>query len=301
MGILMHTSAAALATLLGAGALAVGCGEIAPEPGEFDAVYRDGSSDLPGDATASGGDASGESATGTWAMATDWSTCVHIGEARFELRTYKLVRVEVEEVGPVWRERRTVCSVVNTALLGQITVFSPAVIQSYVEQTVLSTFSGHGKGQIYNGGLDIQLLGVKLTEPATDAMPSGPGDPRVVDSDGDGKPGGTLLVGQLCQVYAANRALSQVHGQWVGPQRIEGGAVHVTNQVALASSSSFCETAFPTLPNQPHNVFALQRVDGAGLNLDSNGDGNVTCAEIIAQQTQLITWRPADATRCATP
>ena len=236
MGILMHTSAAALATLLGAGALAVGCGEIAPEPGEFDAVYRDGSSDLPGDATASGGDASGESATGTWAMATDWSTCVHIGEARFELRTYKLVRVEVEEVGPVWRERRTVCSVVNTALLGQITVFSPAVIQSYVEQTVLSTFSGHGKGQIYNGGLDIQLLGVKLTEPATDAMPSGPGDPRVVDSDGDGKPGGTLLVGQLCQVYAANRALRELTEQGY-LARVPGVGTFVKEPQARASET----------------------------------------------------------------
>lgn len=301
MGILMGSVAAGVPAGLCLAMLAAGCGEIEPIPGEFDAVYRDGDgSGLPADVTASS-DATSGSASGTWAMATDWSTCVHIGEARFELRTYKLLRVEVEQVGFVWKEKRTVCSVVNTALLGQVTVFSPAIIKSYAEQHLLSAVSGNGQGHSYSGALDIQMLGAKLTDPATEAMPTSPGDPRVVDSDGDGKPGGTLLVGQLCQVYAANRALSQVYGQWVNAARIEGGAVHDTTQVALGSSSSFCESAFPTLPNQPHNAFIFQRVDGTGLNLDGNGDGTVSCDEIISQQTQIVTWRPADAARCATP
>lgn len=307
MGVLMRSAQwMGWVARLCAGAVGAACGEVEPLPTEFDAVYRDGDSGaLPSDASATNSDtASGTAsgtATGTWAMATDWSTCVHIGESRFELRSYKLLHVEVQQVGYVWKETRKVCSVVNTALLGQVTVFPPAVIQSLATQQIMSTVTGVGEGQFYSGGLDIQLLGVKLTEPATEAMPSSPGDPRVVDSDGDGKPGATLLVGQLCQIYAANRALSQVHGQWVKPGRIEGGAIHDTTQVALASTSSFCESAFPTLPNHPHHAFVLQRVDGEGLNLDSDGDGAVSCAEIIAQQTQVITWRQADAARCATP
>lgn len=281
--------------------VAAGCAEIEPLPGEFDAVNRDADVGLPGDATTTGGDAVGGSATGTWAMATDWSTCVTIGESQFELRTYKLLHIQVEQVGYVWKEQRTLCSLINTALLGQVTVFPPKVIQSFAVQKILSTVTGHGPGHSYAGGLDVQTLGVKLTEPATEAMPSSPADPRVVDSDGDGKPGGTLLVGQLCQIYAANRALSQASGSWVKPDRIEGGAIHDTTQVALASTSSFCETAFPTLPNHPHHAFVLQRVDGSGLNLDSNGDGTVSCEEIIAQQTQIVTWRQADAARCPVP
>lgn len=286
-------SAAALTVALAGAA----CGDLTPAPGEFDAVYRDATADLPSDVSASDS-SGGASASGTWAMATDWSTCVAIGEVRFELRTYKLLRVQVQQVGTVWRERRTVCSVINTPLLGQTTVFSPQIIQSYAPQELTSSATGNAVGDRYYGALDLQLFGAKLSEPLTEPMPTSSGDPRVVDSDGDGHPGGTLLVGALCQLYAANRALSQVVGEFVAPGRIEGGALHDTTQVALGSSSSFCAQAFATVPNQPHNAFVMARVDAAGLGLDSDGDGEVSCAEITAGQTQIIQWRPADAARC---
>lgn len=283
-------------------ALGASCSDLEPAPGEFDAIDRDSAASLPGDASATdslGGDAiAAGSATGTWAMATDWSTCVYIGEVRFELRTYKLLRVEVEQVGTVWREKRSVCSVINTPLLGQTTVFSQAIINSYATQQLLSSATGTATGSTYYGALDLQLFGAKLSQPVTEAMPTSTADPRVVDSDGDGHPGGTLKVGAICELYAANRAISQVSGQFVSPTRIEGGALHDTTQVAFASSSGFCAQSFVTVPNQPHNAFVLARVDSAGLGLDSDGDGQVSCGEIAAGQAKIATWRPADAERC---
>lgn len=283
-------------------ALATGCSDLEPTPAEFDAIDRDSVAGLPGDASATDsldGDAiAAGSATGTWAMATDWSTCVYIGEVRFELRTYKLLRVEIEQVGAVWREQRSVCSVVNTPLLGQTTVFSPALINSYATQQLLSTATGTATGSAYYGALDLQLFGAQLSQPVTEAMPTSTADPRVVDSDGDGHPGGTLKVGAICELYAANRAISQVSGQFVSPTRIEGGALHDTTQVAFAASSGFCAQSFVTVPNQPHNSFVLARVDSAGLGLDSDGDGQVSCGEIAAGQSKIAIWRPADAGRC---
>ena len=304
MGILMKRfrRAAVVASAAVCPALVAGCGDLEPAPGEFDAIDRDGAISLPGDTSATdsaGGDtAAVGSATGTWAMATDWSTCVYIGELRFELRTYKLLRVEVEQVGTLWREKRTVCSVINTPLLGQTTVFSQAVINSYASQQLLSSATGNATGSAYYGALDLQLFGAKLSQPATEAMPTSTADPRVVDSDGDGHPGGTLKVGAICELYAANRAISQVSGQFVSPTRIEGGALHDTTQVAFASSSGFCAQSFVTVPNQPHNAFVLARVDSAGLGLDSDGDGQVSCGEIAAGQAKIASWRAADNERC---
>lgn len=286
----------AATALAGLAVLACGCGELAPTPGLFDAVDRDTAA-LPGDVSASDS-AAATTASGTWAMATDWSTCVYIGEVAFELRTYKLLRVEVEQQGAVWRERRTLCSVINTPLLGQTTLFSPAIIASYAPQQLLSTATGAAAGARYYGGLDLQLFGAKLAKPETEAMPTSAADPRVVDSDGDGHPGGTLKVGAICELYAANRALSQVSGEFVSADRVEGGALHDTTQVAFGSSSSFCAQAFATVPNQPHNAFVLARVDGGALDLDGDGDGAVSCGEIVAGQGKFVSWRPADPSRC---
>jgi hypothetical protein len=124
-------------------------------------------------------------------------------------------------------------------------------------------------------------------------------DPRIVDSDGDGKPGATLKVGNACDVHVLQRAISALDGVVEAPGRIVGQGMHATQQVVLSATSSICAAKFKTRPNDAHNHFVLVRVDGDGLDLDSDADGHVSCAEIIAAQGQFVTWREPDNAACA--
>jgi hypothetical protein len=270
--------------------VAVVCAACEPElgPGRFDAqvlpdTVSGGDVGLAGDVSATQGK--------TWAMATDWSTCVALGDLRLELRTRKLLKVEVAPFAGFWRETRTVCAVQNTPLLGQATVFPQKLIASLPAMTV---HSAHGADGSYASDLETQLFGAHLDHPASDPLPADTSDPRVYDSDGDGHPGGTLQVGGLCELYQVNRAVSACTGKTVAPGRIEGGAVHHVSQFNLGGTSAFCTQAYETTDLQPENRFVLMQ---AGA-LDLDGDGQVSCFEIVQSQPQWVTWRDADNARC---
>jgi hypothetical protein len=234
---------------------------------------------------------------GTWALATDWSTCVQLGSNAVELRSYKLLKVEVEAHGTTLRERRTLCAANNTPLLGQLTVLPQPLIDNMPLLELDSTVTGDAKGDVYHGGIEVQPIGVKLANPIHDAMPTSPGDPRIVDHEADGNPGGTMQIGQICQLYVANRAISSLHGSFTAPGRIEGGGYHFTEQLVLGGSSAFCQQSFPTVSNHPHHAFVMQRASG----WDSDGDGKVSCAEIVSRQAQFVQWRTPDNGRCPPP
>lgn len=280
-------------------AVAVAC-EPAAGPAEFaDQVFDtvDATADtLPGDATATGDPST--TMAGTWALATDWSACVAVADARFELRSYKILRVQIEQSGHQLHETRTLCSATSTQLLGQATVFPTPLLQAVGPLQVDATVIASGASTAYESSAEIQLYGVKLNQPFADPMPTDAGDPQVFDTDGDGKPGATLLIGKLCQIYVAIRAVSSLQGMWVAPGRFEGAGLHDVDQITLGGSSAFCEQSFPTYPNQPHSGFALQRVDEAGLSLDADKNGDVSCAEIVSAQAKIVTWKKADDSRC---
>ena len=237
--------------------------------------------------------------TGTWALATDWSTCVTIGKP-FENRTRKLLRVEMSQQGHRVHELRRVCSIQTTPLLGLVTVIPDPVIAAIGPLHVESLLFWNGPGQSFLGGVDAQLFGAKLDDPISDALPgkSDLSDPRIVDSDGDGEPGATLLVGAACKIHVVQRAISTLDGVVQTSGRIAGQGMHATQQVVLSATSPICSTTFTTAPNDSQNQFTLMRVDAGGLNLDSDGNGDVSCAEIIAAQGQLIAWREPDNAHC---
>lgn len=282
------------AVLLGGlAALAVACGPDAGSAGLYpvqDAQFADAGAGAA-DAVALADAAS--STSNIWAMATDWSTCVSIGDLHFELRTYKLLRVQVQKFDGFWQETRQVCAVQNTPLLGQATVFPPALIASMTPQVVTSARASDGT---YTSALEAQIVGIHMEHPLSDPMPTSPSDPRIYDSDNDGQPAATLKVGQMCDLYQVNRAIAMLNGKTVSPTRIEGGAVHEVYQFNIGGTSAFCTTETETAANQPENRFVLAQ--GAAAGLDKDGDGDVTCAEIVAGQASLIQWRPADNGRC---
>ena len=270
--------------------------EPTPSPSGFDAQTFDVQNAdiaLGNDATASASDL-----TGTWVLVTDWSTCVAIGD-EIELRNYELSRVQIIQDGVQLREVREDCSIANTPLLGLTTVVPQPAIDSANPMNTAAFFPASGTGAPYVSGVEVQTWGLKFANPETDTMPATADDPHVVDSDKDGHPGVTLKVGGVCDLYAAQRAIMVRTGKQEADGSLSGDGIRHVVQVALGASQGFCAQAFSTVSNQTFNHWKMLRVDKKGMNLDQDGDGTVSCAEIVQNQPVFTNWIEPDDTRCA--
>ena len=267
-------------------------------PSGFDAQTFDVAAN---DAVVLGGDATTTSAdlTGTWALVTDWSTCVAIGDS-IELRNYELSRVEIVQDGVQLREAREDCTVVNTPLLGLVTVIPQPAVDSANPMYSAAFVPAKGPGAPYIGGVEVQTWGLKFANPETDTMPVDAEDTHVVDSDKDGHPGVTLKVGGVCELYAVQRAIMVRTGQMDADGSFSGGGARHVVQLPLGSSQGFCAQAFTTISNQTTNHWRMVRVDKQGMNLDQDGDGKVSCNEIVQNQALYTSWLEPDSARCAT-
>lgn len=275
--------------------------EPTPEPSGFDAqTFDQQASDgaqLGSDVTVTTDDLSG-----TWVLVTDWSTCVAIGD-EIELRNYEISRIEIIQTGVKLHEMRQDCMIANTPILGMTTVVPPVAIASAGTMVSNAFFPAHGNGSPYTSGVEVQTWGLKFNnDPETEAMPVDANDPRVVDADNDGHPGVTLKVGGACDLYAVQRAVMQRTGKFGTDSlgaHISGDATRHVVQVALGASQGFCAQPFATVSNQSSNSWEMRRVDKLGMNLDQDGDGTVSCAEIVANQAIFHSeWTPPDDTRC---
>jgi hypothetical protein len=101
------------------------------------------------------------------------------------------------------------------------------------------TFADNGSGQLELVlPTAIEVAGANLADPACDALPSDPNDPRVVDIDNDGFPGltvditGSYIAGSLMSVQ---RQATTLHGVAVAADRIEGGMTYESDQSVLES------------------------------------------------------------------
>lgn len=252
-----------------------------------------------------GGDASGDvpvgpapgSMTGTWVLAADFSTCVDVAD-QVETRARTLTRVEIVQNGQRLHEKREVCSIFSTEVFGLPTTAPQATLAALGIIQVESTVFGEGPDQGYASGVDAQLFGVKFLDPLTEPMPTSVADPRVIDGDLDGHPGATFRLGNACDLYLVQRALSTVTAVRGKDGTFTGGGVRSNEQLNLGGSSGLCQAGAVTKVNNNSSHARLVRIDGGGLKLDTNGDGTTSCAEIIAGQAQVVTWIAPDDVRC---
>jgi hypothetical protein len=237
---------------------------------------------------------------GTWAHARDLSTCVSVAGVT-ETRSRTLVRVEIAQEGAFLRERHEVCALETTPVLGVQTIIPEAVFEAANPIEVESRLYGAQVGGLYQSGAIVSVWGIRLEDPLRDALP-GPEalpDERVYDSDGDGQPGATLkLGGNFCDLWVAQRDVTTVSGLLRADGSIEGGGATDTTQAVLGATNDFCAQSFATRPNPAEGAFRMVRVDRRGINLDADGDGEVSCAEIVAAQGRVTTWREPDPQRC---
>lgn len=100
------------------------------------------------------------------------------------------------------------------------------------------TFAANGSGQLeLTLPNAIEVPGANLVDPACDALPTEPNDPRVVDSDDDGYPGISVGLSGLITglIRSVQRQATTLHGVAVAADRIEGGMTFESDQSVIAS------------------------------------------------------------------
>lgn len=263
---------------------------------------------------------------GTWLHYHQMSTCVDLGQASVELVNRTLYIVESEESADEFgtlTERWTACDIELSEVFGLLPRITPALLEhGFPFETRQGLVTGTSIGARYASGAVPELWGLEMDEPASEPMPSNddctrvPGDAsavscdddRIIDMDRDGNPGATLRFNDgVCEAYVVQRTTNFFQGQFVRPDRIEGnpdgpfgGAVGVTGQVVLDATTSFCTTEYETRSNDAFSGWARQRIDGRGgaLNLDANGDGSITCDEVVDAGPQLFARRANNDDSC---
>ena len=109
------------------------------------------------------------------------------------------------------------------------------------------SFADNGLGQLELAlPTAIEVPGANLVDPACDALPTEPNDPRVVDSDDDGFPGISVgLKGLITGVLrCVQRQSTTLHGVAVAADRIEGGMTFESDQSVIASDPANITTLY---------------------------------------------------------
>jgi hypothetical protein len=113
----------------------------------------------------------------------------------------------------------------------------------------------------------VEVSGVTLADPATEALPTAPDDPRLVDQDMDGNPGVTIVLTELVDgaIYVVERRSTELDGVATSAERLEG-------LVAFTSEQSVVDSDPPSLkdtvgaseqlpdPEPCNSVFEMVRV-----------------------------------------
>ena len=89
-------------------------------------------------------------------------------------------------------------------------------------------------------------IGIDLEDPANEALPTDPTDPRIADDDGDGKPGVTarIVVTEDLQgeLYIARREIFSYDVIQESPDRLVGSITDGSEQLVLGASDPIFET-----------------------------------------------------------
>ena len=131
-------------------------------------------------------------------------------------------------------------------------------------------------------------VGITLADPANDQLPTDPADPRIVDADGDGKPGVTVhirvtdeLTGEL---YIARREIFAYDAALVAPDRLEGTVTDHSEQLVIGASDPIFASSkaqWVQHPDLAQSPIVLVRVDDSW-----------DCERLAAERDRLLPPTP---------
>ena len=110
-------------------------------------------------------------------------------------------------------------------------------------------------------------VGIRLADPANQALPTDPNDPRIVDDDGDGKPGITVTIaaGPLQgEIYLARREIFAWDATLTRPGRLVGTVTDTSEQLLIGASNPLFATAashWVQVTDRTKSPIVLRKVD----------------------------------------
>lgn len=122
-------------------------------------------------------------------------------------------------------------------------------------------------GVVFDQPAYVEVRGAVLEDPANDPLPDDPLDPRIVDQDGDGRPGMTVRITVLGIVEGETYVVQRVTDRMIGPvidaDRIEGRIEWTDEQSVLAATNPLLEidTAGGPDSDPAASRFVMVRVD----------------------------------------
>lgn len=191
---------------------------------------------------------------------------------------------EIEQTGGELAVVETMCSMRIDSVDELTTVrVTPGFVSAMPAENRTGTITDSGGGShTYALTQNYITRGVTLSDERSDPMPTEPGDSRIGDWDGDGKPGMTLLIDGILagQAYVIQRDHTRFDGTQIDRGRVEGLIVWGSEQVYLgsdpASIAELASQAFPD-PDASKHTFQMVRIpEGAD------------CAYVVANACNLF-------------
>jgi hypothetical protein len=195
-----------------------------------------------------------------------------------EVTTTLLVLHDVVEEGGATRVTHRICRLSQPRMSGVETLFRPQFVAGVPRNTVTATIDGDR----VTFPRDRVILGAALEDPDNDPLPTEPSDPRVVDGDGDGQPGMTVVLQGLfqAQLYITYRHFIALEGVADAAGCVSGVLKGAIEQTQLGASEEEL-LAFDFSP-RPHpdpdiNTFVLVPVRA-----------ELDCEALIAEESALF-------------
>lgn len=176
------------------------------------------------------------------------------------------------------------------SIVGEVTNTAPPAFTDAIPLVHAEfALSGTALGAAFDPPPSVVISGAELADPEGESLPSSEDDERVRDSDGDGNPGVTVVnsVGGEQNITFRNRG--DTRGVVESGNRIVGADVGAMSALPESSVLGVGNNFLPEFESVP-SVFEVVRVDGrdGAPDLDTNGDGEVDCDEIVDAQAFIF-------------
>jgi hypothetical protein len=283
-----------LATLGLWAALALGLGACTVQrPADLE-VYPslDLATDTQGLAELGGGAGSATNLEGIWYLRAETANCVNASGAILETlnRNWYLVSLRRLDypvragVEALYEATIHQCRIDMTPVILNITPFIPnKVLDAQGAQTFhFVQTASEGKALLTSTPM-VEQWGVELADPLGETIPTSADDPRVVDEDGDGNPGITMILGDgFCEMHMVQRTVNLYAGEAVSLSLVKGTLASEVSKNILGGTQALCLTKNSLAGNPARNQFMLIRADGNGEYplFDGDGDGQPTCLDL---------------------
>ena len=190
-----------------------------------------------------------------------------LGQLRFSLQSVR--RARFVRSGSGWELRVRICALALSTTTEVVrTIFPDAFVRSLPEQTRPVRFVRLGSGVGFCAPRQLEIRGAALADAENDPLPRTIEDARLVDQDGDLRPGLTVRVSGLVngEIYVVQKDWNQLEGELQptkGRPGLQGSVAWETVQVILGADNPILARQQVTSPDpeSASNHFTFVPVD----------------------------------------